>query len=75
MIESIQIGNFKCIKESSLIETRPVTSVLVPNSSGKSGILEPLLLMKQTAVKGNLPQISPSHPAVGVERFSLATWE
>lgn len=49
MIESIEIDNFKCIEHSGQIEIRPITLVMGPNSSGKSSILKPLLMMKQTA--------------------------
>lgn len=49
MIESIQIKNFKCIEGSGLIYIKPITLILGPNSSGKSSVLKPLLLMKQTA--------------------------
>lgn len=49
MIESIQIKNFKCIEGSGLIYIKPITLVMGPNSSGKSSLLKPLLLMKQTA--------------------------
>lgn len=49
MIESIEIDNFKCIEHSEKIEIRPITLIMGPNSSGKSSILKPLLVMKQTA--------------------------
>ena len=49
MIKSIEIDNFKCIERSEKIEIRPITLIMGPNSSGKSSILKPLLVMKQTA--------------------------
>ena len=49
MIRSINIENFKSIEKSGEIEIAPITLIMGPNSSGKSAILKPLLLMKQTA--------------------------
>lgn len=49
MIESLFIENFKSIVRSEEIEIAPITLITGPNSSGKSSILKPLLLMKQTA--------------------------
>jgi len=48
MIKSIQIDNFKSIEASGELELAPITLIMGPNSSGKSSILKPLLLMKQT---------------------------
>lgn len=49
MIKSIEITNFKSIKSSGKIEIAPITIVMGPNSGGKSSLLKPFLLMKQTA--------------------------
>lgn len=49
MIRSIKLENFKSIQESCEIEMAPITLLMGPNSSGKSSIIKPLLLMKQTA--------------------------
>ncbi len=68
MIESIQIENFKCIERSGVIEIRPITLLLGPNSSGKSSILKPLLLMKQTADSRDIQrsvQVDGTYVALG----------
>ena len=49
MIQSMEIENFKCIGKNTKIDIKPVTILMGPNSSGKSSIIKPLLLAKQTA--------------------------
>ena len=47
-IRSIAVQGFKCLAKESRIEIRPLTVLAGANSSGKSTIMQPLLLMKQT---------------------------
>ncbi len=42
------VGGFKSIAEEQNIEIRPLTILAGANSSGKSSIMQPLLLLKQT---------------------------
>ena len=47
-ITGISVAGFKSLAKESRIEVRPLTILAGANSSGKSSILQPLLLMKQT---------------------------
>jgi predicted ATPase len=47
-ITEISVQGFKSLYEESRIEIRPLTILAGTNSSGKSSIMQPLLLMKQT---------------------------
>ena len=47
-IASITVGGFKSISQEQSIEIRPLTILAGANSSGKSSIMQPLLLLKQT---------------------------
>lgn len=47
-ITSISVGGFKSIYKEQEIEIRPLTILAGANSSGKSSIIQPLLLLKQT---------------------------
>ena len=47
-ITKIVISSFKSIAEESVIDIRPLTILAGANSSGKSSIMQPLLLLKQT---------------------------
>ncbi len=47
-IARITVGGFKSIAEEQSIEIRPLTILAGANSSGKSSIMQPLLLLKQT---------------------------
>src|SRR5262245_40375629 len=47
-ITRIAVRGFKSIVEEQAIEVRPLTILAGANSSGKSSIMQPLLLMKQT---------------------------
>lgn len=49
MIKQIRLSNFKAWKDSKAVELAPVTMLLGTNSSGKSTLLQSLLLLKQTA--------------------------
>src|SRR3954465_365203 len=47
-ITSISVSGFKSIVEEQTIEVRPLTILAGANSSGKSSMMQPLLLLKQT---------------------------
>jgi predicted ATPase len=47
-ITSITVAGFKSIVQEQSIEVRPLTILAGANSSGKSSIMQPLLLLKQT---------------------------
>jgi ABC-type cobalamin/Fe3+-siderophores transport system ATPase subunit len=47
-ITSITVAGFKSFYEKQTIEIRPLTVLAGVNSSGKSSIMQPLLLLKQT---------------------------
>ncbi len=47
-ISSLYVRGFKSLSEGSSIEVRPLTILAGANSSGKSSIMQPLLMMKQT---------------------------
>jgi hypothetical protein len=47
-INKITVQGYKSLYEESSIEIRPLTILAGANSSGKSSIMQPLLLMKQT---------------------------
>lgn len=47
-ITKISVRGYKSIKNESTIDIYPLTILAGANSSGKSSIIQPLLLMKQT---------------------------
>ena len=47
-ITAISVQGFKSLANESRIAIRPLTILAGANSSGKSSIMQPLLLMKQT---------------------------
>lgn len=48
MIRNIRLRNFKAFRDTRPIEIKPITILAGPNSSGKSSIIQSLLLLKQT---------------------------
>lgn len=48
MLWKYQLTNFKAFGETDPLPIRPITLIYGPNSSGKSSILQSLLLLKQT---------------------------
>ena len=54
-ITAISVQGFKSLANESRIEIRPLTILSGANSSGKSSIMQPLLLMKQTLEAGYDP--------------------
>jgi AAA15 family ATPase/GTPase len=47
-IARITVAGYKSIKNEQSIEVRPLTILAGANSSGKSSIIQPVLLLKQT---------------------------
>lgn len=48
MIKTMRLQNFKAFEDTGDLEIKPLTVLAGPNSSGKSSILQSLLLLKQT---------------------------
>ena len=49
MLTRLRLENFKSWKDTQDIALRPITGFFGANSSGKSGLIHALLLLKQTA--------------------------
>ena len=47
-ITALTVGGYKSIRDKTTIEIRPLTILAGANSSGKSSIMQPMLMMKQT---------------------------
>ncbi|MGH9425864.1 MAG: AAA family ATPase, partial [Terriglobia bacterium] len=54
MLREYQLTNFKAFAGPETIPIRPITLIYGPNSSGKSSILQSLLLLKQTLEEANI---------------------
>lgn len=50
MLTEIQLKNFKAWRDTKSVDIAPVTMLLGTNSSGKSSLIQSLLLLKQTAL-------------------------
>ena len=59
MITHIRVKNFKSWKDSDKVELAPLTGFFGTNSSGKSSLLQMLLLLKQTAERSKIKKGSP----------------
>ncbi len=57
MFNFLQFENFKSWKDTGVIKTAPLTGLFGTNSSGKTAILQVLLMMKQTVESVNQKQV------------------
>ena len=48
MLREIRIKNFKSLRDTGYLEIKPITILIGPNNSGKSSLIQFLLLLKQT---------------------------
>lgn len=53
MITNLRIQNFKALKDTTELRFKPLTLLIGPNSSGKSSILQSLLMLRQTVVSSD----------------------
>lgn len=56
MIQEIQLSNFKAFADAVKIPIKPITLIFGANSSGKSSIIQSLLLLKQTMDDAESPE-------------------
>jgi predicted ATPase len=56
MLQSISLRNFKGFKEIDSLKIKPITVLCGTNSSGKTSLLQSILLLKQTLESKNLNQ-------------------
>lgn len=66
-MNSINVKNFKSVINSGTIELRPLTVLAGINSSGKSSLLQALLLLKQTIENGSIDPVKITGPYVVAE--------
>lgn len=57
MIPHIRMKNFKSWEDSGKVELAPLTGFFGTNSSGKSSLLQMLLLLKQTAERADSEEV------------------
>jgi predicted ATPase len=71
MITKWKLANFKCIKQETELNLAPLTILAGPNSSGKSTLLQSILLIAQTlSSKVNSPSVVLSGDFVELGQFS-----
>lgn len=58
LFSRIRLKNFRCYEDSGNVPLRPLTIIVGPNNSGKSTLIDALLLLKQTITEGS-PAASP----------------
>lgn len=77
MLTSLRLENFKSWRHTGEIELGPITGFFGANSSGKSSLLQSLLLMKQTAKshdRGNVFYFGDSGSLVDLRDFENTVW-
>ena len=69
MITHIRVQNFKSWKDSGLVKLAPLTGFFGTNSSGKSSLLQMLLLLKQTVGKEKVLFFGDENSLVNLGNF------
>ena len=54
VIYNISVKNFKSLKNTGVLNLKPITLLVGPNSSGKTALLQTILLLKQTLESRNI---------------------
>jgi len=54
VIHAISVKNFKSLKETGMLRLKPITLLVGPNSSGKTALLQTILVLKQTLESRNI---------------------
>jgi predicted ATPase len=54
IIQSISVKNFKSLRDTGTLSLKPITLLVGPNSSGKTALLQSILVLKQTLESGNI---------------------
>jgi predicted ATPase len=66
MIDSISLENFKAFQETRRLRLRPITCIVGRNSSGKSTLLQAIMLLRQSlehrALGSRLPELNLAGP-------------
>ncbi|MCC6061325.1 MAG: AAA family ATPase [Desulfurococcaceae archaeon] len=72
VLRGLHVSNFKSLKDVS-IEFKPLTVIIGPNSSGKSSILQSILLLKKLHLnQGNVPM----HGLFDIEGYiNMGLWD
>ena len=69
MITHIRVKNFKSWQDSDIVKLAPLTGFFGTNSSGKSSLLQMLLLLKQTVGKNEVLFFGDGNSLVNLGNF------
>ena len=69
MITHIRVKNFKSWQDSDIVKLAPLTGFFGTNSSGKSSLLQMLLLLKQTTERDNIIFFGSDNSLVNLGNF------
>lgn len=75
MLDEIRIRNFKCLRDTGVLKIRPLTILIGPNSSGKSSLIQFLLMIRQTLASRDYE--SPlifNGPCIQLESYRNIIW-
>jgi predicted ATPase len=54
IIQNISVKNFKSLRDTGTLNLKPITLLVGPNSSGKTALLQSILMLKQTLESRNI---------------------
>ena len=72
MITNITLENFKCFRQVS-INPKRLTVLIGPNGTGKSSILQALLLLKQSVGERHIRGESVNYPSIGENSSQISS--
>jgi len=73
-LKKIRVKNFKCLEDIEM-EVRPLTILIGPSGSGKSSILQALLLLKKFVVQSNLLNLDILGNFTDIDYLNLGRYE
>ena len=75
-VEELIVGGYKSLRDTTTLRVRPLTILAGHNTSGKSSVMQPFLLLKQTLEQqSSFGLLSLEGPNVHFNRFEQLFWK